>query len=408
MRCCIHVAVFVFAVVTWKLNSAEHKDWQVSANFPGGNVRVLVCDRQQGLLRITPEVHPERGWACWWYFRLDHCRAGETITLEVVPGPAVGSSTREWSTPRRIFYSHDNRTWKQTEEGTVVPKTSWWRYRVSCEAETLYLAWGPPFTLQHASEFIADWCRNKSFVERWVLARSEQGREVPAVRITESANVRKVPAAWIQARQHAWECGSSWVAKGLVDWLVSEDRLARELRRNALIVVVPIMDVDNVERGAGGKNQKPQDHNRDWTDNPRWPEVRAAQEHIRQLHQAGQLRVFVDLHNPGPADKQPYFYVPPAEILTEQARRNQTRFLNVVRQHITDPWQLNPRPIESGKAYDPRWPAIAKTWVAMNCGPSVVAVTLEIPWNTVHSTIAGYERIGQQLGRSLAHFLLAS
>jgi murein tripeptide amidase MpaA len=71
---------------------------------------------------------------------------------------------------------------------------------------------------------------------------------------------------WIQARQHAWESGSGWVARGLVEWLLGEDADASWLRLHAELFVVPIMDVDNAATGNGGKEADPRDHNRDWDD----------------------------------------------------------------------------------------------------------------------------------------------
>lgn len=72
----------------------------------------------------------------------------------------------------------------------------------------------------------------------------------------------------------------------------------------AVIVAVPIMDVDNVERGAGGKEQGPQDHNRDWSDQPYWPEVKAAMVRITEMSKAHDFGVLMDLHNPGPRRRE--------------------------------------------------------------------------------------------------------
>ena len=83
----------------------------------------------------------------------------------------------------------------------------------------------------------------------------------------------KPKGVWIQARQHAWESGSSWVGKGLLDWAVSQDPLAVQLRRSTTIHFVPIMDVDSVAEGAGGKDAVPRVHNRDWDASPVYPEV---------------------------------------------------------------------------------------------------------------------------------------
>ena len=36
-----------------------------------------------------------------------------------------------------------------------------------------------------------------------------------------------------------------------------------------------------------------------------------------------------------------------------------------------------------------------------NCRPHVVAVALETPWDTPHSTTDGYRTVGQQLGMAI-------
>ena len=132
---------------------------------------------------------------------------------------------------------------------------------------------------------------------------------------------------WIQARQHAWESGSSWVCRGLVEWLVSDDDRAERLRKTSTIVIVPIMDMDNVTIGAGGKNEKPHDHNRDWGDEPHFPAVRAAMKKISAMNDDGSFDLFVDLHNPGAASKRPFFYVTPRKLLNAEGQGNVDRFL---------------------------------------------------------------------------------
>ena len=66
---------------------------------------------------------------------------------------------------------------------------------------------------------------------------------------------------------------------GLAEWLMSDNERARDLRRAARITIIPIMDVDSVQSGRGGKDQKPHDHNRDWIDHPHWNAVKAAMAH---------------------------------------------------------------------------------------------------------------------------------
>ena len=62
--------------------------------------------------------------------------------------------------------------------------------------------------------------------------------------------------------------------KGYRMVLIMPDNMTAERRAamrayGAEIVLVPIMDIDNAATGNGGKDALPQDHNRDWSDQPR-------------------------------------------------------------------------------------------------------------------------------------------
>jgi hypothetical protein len=213
------------------------------------------------------------------------------------------------------------------------------------------------------------------------------------------------PAVWIQARQHAWESGSSWVCRGLAEWVSSGDPRAESLRKRAEITIVPIMDIDRTATGNGGKECQPQDHNRDWTDKPHHGEVAAAQKELKKLGGEKRLALFIDLHNPGPNDKQPFFYCCPEDSLSETGREHLERFLTLCRGEMNGPLALADRPRTSGATYDPLWKQMSKNWVAAHAPPHAVAVTLETAWNTEHSTTEGYRRVGEQLGQAIAKFL---
>ena len=46
------------------------------------------------------------------------------------------------------------------------------------------------------------------------LCKTQEGRPVPALRIEQPGERRRRLGIWVQARQHAWESGSSWVCRG--------------------------------------------------------------------------------------------------------------------------------------------------------------------------------------------------
>lgn len=378
-----------------KPREGDESPLRVSIDFPGGSGKVETLDQQQRLIRLRPTPHENRGWQCWWYVKVSGIRRGETVTLDVGDAP--------WATPDRAMYSLDNKHWRHTSPGSREEKRI--VYRQHIDGDHAWFAWGPPFVPDDAQKLL-DWAAGRlEQAEVFELCRTREDRPVPALKIQAPQRDDKPRyGIWIQARQHAWESGSSWVCRGLVEWLVSDDPRAAALRDEADITVIPIMDVDSVAIGAGGKNQVPHDHNRDWSDEPHWRAVAAAIERIEKQNEEGQFDLFVDLHNPSAANRHPFFFITPRHLLGEQGRRNLDRFLAAARQEMTGPLEFVGETRESGISYDRLWRNISKNWVSFHTDEHVVSVTLETAWNTPQSTTAGYRTVGRQLGLAIERY----
>ncbi len=67
-------------------------------------------------------------------------------------------------------------------------------------------------------------------------------------------------------RQHAGESPSSFVCQGLIDFLVSNHEVARELRERVVFKVLPMMNPDGVFLGNTRGNLLGQDLNRNGTE----------------------------------------------------------------------------------------------------------------------------------------------
>jgi hypothetical protein len=384
---------------------------RVVNDFEGASVRVLSVDQDQRVVSVTPGGDPERGWPCWWYFRIEGLTDGQTATVEVkgspLPARNNGNNTGKplaanWAMPERATFSNDGVTWKQTKPGASEKGRI--RYHVVGTGGPVWVAWGPPFTPNDTDRLIDDACKAFPSAQAFELAKTREGRPVRGLVI---ANEKR-PAVWIQARQHAWESGASWVARGLVEWLVSEDASARDLRSRVELFVVPIMDVDNVATGNGGKEANPRDHNRDWDGRPFYPEVEAAQVRLKQLAAEKRLSFFIDLHNPAAGDKRPFFFAGPPELLSQTGRERREQFIEIAAKRICDPLPLLETPRITGPSYHPLWKQISGQWVNANGNPDSVAICLETSWNTPHSTTDGYRTVGRQLGQSIAQFFAAT
>ena len=384
--------------------------FQVTSNFEGGSARVLAVDPVTQTVRITPAGDSSRGMPVWWYLRLDGVDTNKLITLEVVANEAIMHTDVSGnfqkippavSLPLQATFSVNSKEWLHTAPG--VRQDNRMIYQLSPGASTVWLAWGPPFTASDALAFVERTASEHSFAKAFTLCESREKRQVPALQISEGDKPSlKRPAIWVQARQHAWESGGSWVATGFVEWLTGNDEQATWLRRNAEIFIVPVMDIDHVATGDGGKNALPQDHNRDWTTAPHWNEVAATQKQILRLAKEERLSIFLDLHNPGPAGKQLGVYVMNKEYVGLEAPPLQELFLGFIvkqfgsfRRNESKPPAVNPTIFY----------AVSEPWVAAHGNPNTIGFCIETPWNVPQGTTEGYKATGEKLAKVVAAYL---
>lgn len=378
----------------------------VSTDFPGGSAEVRAIDEGEGRIEIAPSHHENAGWPCWWYFRVDGARPGRRLTLRVGASdkPYRGDTklAAGWSLPQRAVISADDVAWAHTAPGVVTNGGA--TYEITAPAGRFWVAWGPPFLPSHAEALLRSVAEESPGSERFELAKTREGRPVNGIRI---GTPNAPGAVWVQARQHAWETGSSWVGSGLVEWIAGDDPAAVALREMAEIWFVPIMDVDRVTIGAGGKESVPRDHNRDWDEAPIYPEVAAAQRRLLGLAEGGRLRLFLDLHNPGPGDKRPYFYGPlDYEQMPAPQRGNYDRFLRCAVEAMRGPLAIDPKyRFATYVKTDEERRRVSGAWVRRHGGENAVAVCLETAWNTPDSTAEGYRRVGREFAQAVARYL---
>ncbi len=379
---------------------------KVVSDFEGASVRVLEIDQAARSISFMPGGDPQRGWPCWWYFRIDGITPGETITLKIQGSmAAVGSQqplSAGWAMPKRATYATDGETWLHSDKGER--RDEWMVYTLNPDAPSVYVAWGPPYTPSTAAKFVRDMGERSPYAEAEELCRSREGRAVPMLHVMEGDRDRAERfGVWVQARQHAWESGSSWVAQGFGEWVISDDDKAVWLRRHAEIFLVPIMDIDNAATGNGGKNAIPHDHNRDWSEQPHWNEVTAAQGKLRRLIDEDRMDIFLDLHNPAPGDPT-FFYVLPRDMLREPMLSLRDRFIDSAYSKISEIRPIMPMsktPKETGPSYHPLWKQMSGAWVTVNGNPHTVSLCLETAWNSANSTTSGYRAVGAGLAAAV-------
>ncbi len=354
---------------------------------PPGMRPLGVTVQEDGTVPFTIASDRDRGWSAWWMFRLEDLQPGQTLRLQ-----PRGRAQARAQLP--VISEDDGRSWRHFDI----------RHPVTVNSRQAIFAWYVPYLLAHAETFAA---RQDELGERLrvrELCRSEQDRPVHLFEIGAPLTAGK-PVIWVQARQHAWEVGSSWTAQGLMDWAVGDSPEAAELRSMATLLVVPLMDVDNVELGNGGKGQKPYDHNQGWTlEEPVWTSVRAAQAELRALVERRQLVLFFDLHDPGWGG--PFeWWIGSLEDLAPDIRQRTQALADTFRQESATSIPFKGFKIVGEKGRNSR------IWVARTTQRSVVGGTLEIgiapPRDFTEPPPAQHLLLGAALGRSVVRWMNA-
>ncbi len=112
----------------------------------------------------------------------------------------------------------------------------------------------------------------KKIAKRTLLTKTLVGNKVELLTVTEEhpdPNFKKGFVV-VSARVHPGETVSSYVAKGLINFLVSDSPIARRLRQTFIFKIVPMLNPDGVIHGNYRANIAGADLNRRWTDCTSW------------------------------------------------------------------------------------------------------------------------------------------
>jgi hypothetical protein len=243
----------------------------------------------------------------WFYFRMDRVAARE-LTLTFTdwvgeyndkPGACPMGPTL------RPVFSYDGETWQHFEslEWDAEKKES--RLKFKPERSTVWLAHIPPYPHSKLLKLIAELDRSPD-TRTEVIGKTALGRDLHLVTVTnfERPDTAK-KVVWLQARQHAWEAGTSHVMEGALRFVTSDEPEARALRDKVIFKFTPMMDPDGCALGKVRFNAHGWDVNRHWDKvdlrDPRWlklmPEIWYVKQAILAAHARQPIDLMVNLHN---------------------------------------------------------------------------------------------------------------
>lgn len=240
----------------------------VDAAFDSGNIEVIAIAGNTARLAICKDHLSD--FFQWFHFRVT-CTAGEEIALKITglngsayPGgwPGYDACVSE----DRDYWGRAATTYDANEEGGTLT------IRYTPETSLAWFAYFAPYSMERHYDLLADAAISEG-VEVRQLGSTLDGQPIDCIELGQGT--RQV---WLYGRQHPGETMAEWWMEGAITCLIDPaDPVARALRRDCRIHIVPNCNPDGSRRGHLRTNAAGVNLNREWN-NPtpeKSPEVLA-------------------------------------------------------------------------------------------------------------------------------------
>jgi len=277
------VLIGICGILCQWIPSASAQSFQIDADFPGGNIKVVSINGDSILLQ--QDLRDTEGSWFYWSFRIRGA-AGRTLNFEFTNGTVISSRGPAVS-------SDEGLSWRWLSELGSSPTK--FQYTFGAEENEVYFGGGMNYTEKDLQRFLSKY-RNHPDLKIKTLCTSKKGRNVELLRI-ENNNRAPDFKIFLSSRHHCGEMMATRVLEGIIETVLSDTEDGLWLRNHGDFFIVPFVDKDGVEDGDQGKNRRPHDHNRDYKLRI-YPEIQAITSQAPEWSD-GKPLFFLDMHCPG-------------------------------------------------------------------------------------------------------------
>ena len=360
---------------------------QISSTFDAGAIEVVRLDDPADI-RLRLRKDNAADFHQWFHFRL--MGAAGTAVRMVFENAATAAYPDGWRDYRCVA-SYDRQHWfriasTRYERGELIVEHT-------PECDSVYYAYFEPYSHERHLDLVAR-AEQSPHARVRRLGSTVDGRDLDLVVVGDEVS-DEVPGRapiWIIARQHPGETMAEWFVEGLLERLLDgADPVARTLREQALLYIVPNMNPDGAVRGNLRTNAAGRNLNREW----RAPDPVASPEVflVRAEMERTGCALFLDIHGD---ESLPYVFFSTAEEVpgfTAEAGAAQARFVETLLAVSPD--------FQTEEGYKPgrfgeELLTLASKWVANHFG--CVSLTLEMPFKD--NAILPDEQVGWNGARS--------
>ena len=290
------------------------------SRFESGNLRraIQVYEFEYDLI-LKPDYNT-RGYTQWYYFRIGNTRAGKTYRFNIINMMKPDSLYNHGMRPVVYSEMEAKRSGKGWFRGgsdicyyqnSMKRKNAGYYYTLTFsmqfdhDGDTVYLAHCYPYTytdlMRYLNHIELD-PKRKNRLRRRTLTPTIAGNNCEMVIITTFQSdpdaIKNRKGVVITSRVHPGESGSSWIMKGVLDYLTGPSLNAKILRDNFVFKIVPMLNPDGVINGSTRCNLAGVDLNRIWNDPQRkiHPTIYHTKMMIKKLQEDRDIFLFCDIH----------------------------------------------------------------------------------------------------------------
>lgn len=286
MKTSLIILIILIVSVSIRLNAQI----VIDTSFEGSNAKILSINNSTNTVKI--ESLPRQGdiHNVVFYCKISGFNISQPLKIQI-------KYSQQYYLPVLAAYSYDRINWFRFT-GTLAGDSK--EFTRIYTQSPVYFSHGYPYTYSNLLN-LTNSISLYPYVQISNLTSSSGGRAVKLIRITEPCvSDSGKYLIWIIGRSHSMEHHSNYIIEGMINFLVSNNIKADLLRRQAIVYIVPVMDVDNAATGGTGKDQLPVDFNRDWDSPSYWPAVNAVKQKLAETTALNPLKIFLDSHNPFP------------------------------------------------------------------------------------------------------------
>ncbi|XP_018646620.1 Mername-AA217 hypothetical peptidase (M14 family) [Schistosoma mansoni] len=273
---------------------------EFESRFECGNLRKAIQVRQYEYdLILNPDINTT-SYIQWFYFRISNMESNISYRFNIINCEKVDSQFNAGMQPL-LFSVHESLQshpcWKRVGSNIIYYRNHFTRHltrkcnvdsgtyytatftiRFPYTGDICYLAYHYPYTYTRLLTDLNKWQykmlnhSNEIYFRIQQLTSTILSNPVPLITITqipdssdESININQRPYIILTCRVHPGESNSSWIIKGLIEQLLSnDDRKMNELRKMFIFKIIPMLNPDGVIVGNHRCSMSGKDLNRHW------------------------------------------------------------------------------------------------------------------------------------------------